>query len=467
MDHQSFVGENRSPVDYQVRMPAAIALASTAAVAGAAVAVTLEPPYALTLIGIVVAIAFVWVQPMLSLVALVVSQSVGYSTILQYRVVAADVPINVVDASNLLVMTLAAWRVASSPRRFRFSRRSFVPVLLFVAGAVPALLVGISVSNTSYDIAQDARIPLFFLGSCLGVMTLVTTRRRLVATVWLLVLAPVVTAVLQLNRTILGAAGDGQGFEAFRDPTLPLDFVAAAMWLALAVRLYRTKEFQTKLAIGLVPFYGCILLLALVRGVWVGVIAAAIILLVLEKPRRSVAIVVMSAVLIAATLYLTTRVVAPSTDFTRLIVERASAAFTDDDPSVVSRIDEWRGIVNTVGSSWLFGRGLGANIESLSPQGLVQTTNTHSSLLWYFLKGGVLWAAMLVGCFVYIASMALTRFWTSRDALYKGIALGVVLCLVDFAAASLTSATFHAPNYVSILGMLCGLLYVMEQADTA
>ena len=58
---------------------------------------------------------------------------------------------------------------------------------------------------------------------------------------------------------------------------------------------------------------------------------------------------------------------------------------------------------------------------------------------------------------------AVKLYRKGSDPLYKSVALGIFLSLVVFIASSLAGAALHAPNYVSFLGLLLGLLYMIKQ----
>lgn len=400
---------------------------------------------------------------------LLLASSISGQTMNQLRVSVENIDINPFDPACSIIAVAAWLRLLKYGATARFA---YVAIGMYVAHMFLAIVIAVLQGNGTYELLQDMRTPFFFLAGLAAAVAVIRSREDMRRVLLLLLFMPLVLCAQQFWVT---ASGILQGdeilqyavyYEYFRDASLPLLLVAGSAFFAFA--LHQSKMFivRRNWLLVLLVINGAALMLSMIRSVWLGLIGAAAALIFVRKGRQTF---LKLAVPLACALVVF-EVAASYGGFEGLLVGRATAAFSEEDPTRLGRFAEMQAVIRSLSGSWVFGQGLGATIEidqEMDPAsyfyGVRRTVNMHNGYMWYLLKGGLLWMGMVcLGLFV-LFRRAYRTFMDSTDPLIKATALGCFLTLADIAASALTAATLSFPVYMGYVGMICGITIILSE----
>jgi hypothetical protein len=401
---------------------------------------------------------------------LLLASSISGQTMNQMRVTIENVDINPFDPACSIV-AIAAWL-----RLLKFGATAsfaYVAIGTYTANAFLSVVIAVLQGNRMYEVLQDLRTPLFLLAGLTAAVAVIRSREDLKRVLLVMLFVPLMLTAQQFWVT---ASAILQGdeilqytvyYEYFRDASLPLLLVAGSTFFAFALHQSGLNLVRKNWLMLLIIANSAAMMLSLIRSVWLGLVGAAAALILVRKGRRT--LLQLGLPLVFALVVF--EVAASTGGFQGLLVGRATAAFSDDDPTRVGRFAEMQAVIRSLSGSWVFGQGMGATIEidqEMDPAsyfyGVRTTVNLHNGYMWYLLKGGLLWMGMIcLGLFI-LFRRAYRTLMGSTDPLLRATALGCLLTLADIAASALTAATLSFPVYTGYVGLISGITIIISES---
>jgi len=395
---------------------------------------------------------------------------------LKYRIPVGGGGIFIVDV--LLMLLVLSWSVQLLLTRSIEIVHSplTVPVILFLVWVMIAAVIGQLRGNDIKVILQDARGLAYYV-LFLWIITLVRSKDVIKLVLRVLGVCLVTDFVI---GALLALQGQGERINfveegVSRFPAPNEVFVMGTAMLATMVVVWPSGRRR--------PWYLWLLLvaslvgvlLALVRGYWIGLGAGMAFLFVITRAGQRVRLVVGGLGLLL-TVVVALAAFSPAL-FESLVTRALAIGAYASDTSIQYRLIENRAVEQQIGRHPVFGNGLGTGyLFDFSRYGVKPFVKVyiHNNYLWFVQRMGVLGLglfAWMMAAFLF-SWRDLRPSFTSGDPWLVGLIMGSRVMVVSLLVVSISSPQFNVKGQVAVTAVIMGLAEVAgvllrEESDGA
>jgi O-antigen ligase len=383
---------------------------------------------------------------------------------LQYRVPVGGGGIFIIDM--LLGLLVLSWVVQILVERRIVLVRSPVtlPLVLFLLWMVVAALIGRLAGNDLKTILQDMRGLGYFV---LFVWVLSTFASRDLLCLLLRVLAACLVAAFLIG-IYYAALGKGQqiGFvEAgvSRFPAPNEVFIMGAPLLATLVVMWPSGRRRPWFLWALLVLSLVGMLLALVRGYWIGLAAGMAFLLLVSRTQQRVRLIG-GGLLVLSVVLGSVALLSPAL-FDSVVTRALAVGAYGNDTSVQYRLIENRAVMRQIEARPALGNGFGASyLFDFSRYGVApfQKVYIHNNYLWFAQRMGLVGLGLFVWMMVafLVSCRGLRRYLAGGDPYLVGLVVGSRVMIVGLLVVSISSPQFNVKGQVAVIAAIMGMAEV-------
>lgn len=383
---------------------------------------------------------------------------------LQYRIPAGGGGIFIIDM--LLALLVLSWVVQVLGERRVTLLRSPVslPLVLFLVWVAAAALIGQLAGNDLKTILQDIRGPAYFV-LFLWVVSTIVSRRLIYLMLRILAACLVAGFLIGVYYALLGK-GQHIGFvEAgvSRFPAPNEVFIMSAPLLAAFVVMWPSGRRRPWFLWALLVLSLVGMILALVRGYWIGLAAGIVFLLVVSRVQQRVRLVVGGLFLLAVIMG-SMALLNPAL-FDSVVTRAAAIGAYADDTSIQYRLIENRAVMRQIEARPVLGNGFGTSyLFDFSRYGVApfQKVYIHNNYLWFAQRMGLIGLGLFVWMMVafLVSWRGLRRHFVGGDPYLVGLVVGSRVMIVSLLVVSISSPQFNVKGQVAVIAAIMGMAEV-------
>ena len=383
---------------------------------------------------------------------------------LQYRVPVGGGGIFIIDM--LLALLVLSWVVQMLVERRVALVRSPVtlPLVLFLLWVVVAALIGRLAGNDLKTILQDVRGPAYFV---LFVWVLSAVVSRDLIYLMLRVLAACLVAGFLIG-VYYAALGQGQqiGFvEAgvSRFPAPNEVFIMGVSLLAAFVVMWPPGRRRPWFLWALLVLSLVGMILALVRGYWIGLVAGMAFLLLVSGAQQRLRLI--GGGLLLLWVVLGSVALMSPTLFDSVVTRAVAVGAYANDTSVQYRLIENRAVMRQIEAHPALGNGFGTSyLFDFSRYGVApfQKVYIHNNYLWFTQRMGLIGLGLFVWMMVafLVSWRGLRGYFAEGDPYLVGLVVGSRVMIVSLLVVSISSPQFNVKGQVAVIAAIMGMAEV-------
>jgi len=383
---------------------------------------------------------------------------------LQYRVPVGGGGIFIIDM--LLGLLVLSWVVQVLVERRIALVRSPVtlPLMLFLLWVVVAAFIGRLAGNDLKTILQDIRGLGYFV---LFVWVLSTIVSKDLIYVMLRVLAICLVAGFLIGL-YYAALGKGQqiGFVEVGVSRFPAPndvFIMGAPLLAAVVVMWPSGRRRPWFLWALLVISLIGMLLALVRGYWIGLAAGMAFLLLVSRAKQRVRLI--GGGLFLLTVILGSLALLSPVMFDSVVSRALAIGAYGSDTSVQYRLIENRAVMRQIEARPALGNGFGASyLFDFSRYGVAPFLKVyiHNNYLWFAQRMGLIGLGLFVWMMVafLVSWRGLRRYFAGGDPYLVGLVVGSRVMTISLLVVSISSPQFNVKGQVAVIAAIMGMAEV-------
>jgi hypothetical protein len=383
---------------------------------------------------------------------------------LRYRIPLGGGGIFIIDI--LLALLVFSWVLQILGERGVTIVRSPVtlPLTLFLVWTVAAALIGQQHGNDLKVILQDVRGIAYYV-LFLWVVTSVMSRRQIHSLLrvlaWCLVAGFLIGVYFALKGQGQQIAFVEAGVSRFPAPNEV--FPVSTALLASYVVAWPSGRRRPWYLWALLVLSVLGILLALVRGYWIGLAVGMLFLLLVSRVQQRIALVLGGGVVLAAVIA-ALAVVSPAM-FDSVVTRTVAVGAYANDPSVQYRLIENRAVERQIAERPMLGNGLGTSyVFDFSRYGVAPFAKVyiHNNYLWFAQRMGLIGVGLFV--WMIVAFMVSWRGLRARfddgDPWLVGLVVGSRVMIVTILVVSISSPMFNSKGEVAVIALIMGMAEV-------